>query len=165
MYCGRERRRSGWTEVVFDPCHPNISLTEAFSNFESLTTFALLIEIYQPWKFKNFLMRCCRKAPEKGILLECRLCECVTLFFISKRKETKNKCAVWWSVKSYQKCLNILYNALVVMPQNKLKALIGNALTLDFIKFSGTRRFLLSSIKEIIYIFDESSNFIDSKYI
>jgi hypothetical protein len=35
-------------EAFFGPCGPHISLKKAFGNFESMKTFALLIEIYLP---------------------------------------------------------------------------------------------------------------------
>ncbi len=40
--------------VIFGPCYSNISQKEASGNFESMTAFALLIEIYLTWKFHKF---------------------------------------------------------------------------------------------------------------
>jgi hypothetical protein len=45
--------------------HPKPCL-ELQKNFESLTTFAPLIEIYLPWNFQYFLMSCSLKVPKRG---------------------------------------------------------------------------------------------------
>jgi len=51
------------------------------------------------------------------------------------------------------------------MAQNKLKALFGNALTSDLMKFADTLHFPLPPMMEIKHASEASPNFLDSKYI
>jgi hypothetical protein len=51
------------------------------------------------------------------------------------------------------------------MAQNKLKALLGNALTSGLMKFADTLKFPLPPVMEIKYTSKASSNFVDSEYI
>jgi hypothetical protein len=53
----------------------------------------------------------------------------------------------------------------VVVTQNKLKALFGNALTSDLMKFSDAVRFLPQVMEQMKIISEESPNFADSEYI
>ncbi len=52
--------------VPFGSCDTKISQKEASENSESRTTFALLIEIYQPSKFHQFSFARSREIPERG---------------------------------------------------------------------------------------------------
>jgi hypothetical protein len=54
--------------VIFGPCNPNISQKEASGNFESRTTFALLIKIYLVWEFHTFSSSRSWETPKRGPL-------------------------------------------------------------------------------------------------
>jgi hypothetical protein len=59
--------RGGKLLVIFGPCNPNISQKEGSGNFESMTTFALLIEIYLAWEFHKFSPSRSWETSEKGV--------------------------------------------------------------------------------------------------
>jgi hypothetical protein len=52
--------------VIFGPCNSDISQKEASGNYESMTTFALLIEIYLVWEFHKFCPAVLEKPLETG---------------------------------------------------------------------------------------------------
>jgi hypothetical protein len=52
--------------VIFNPCDSQNSVKEASENFGSISTFALLIEIYVPWEFHKFLPSRFSETPERG---------------------------------------------------------------------------------------------------
>ncbi len=58
--------RGGKLLVIFGPCNLYISQKEASGNFESMTTFALLTEIYLAWEFHKFSPSRFRETSERG---------------------------------------------------------------------------------------------------
>jgi hypothetical protein len=63
-FCDWEREAI--RKVIFIPCDRCISYREAFGNFKSMSAFTLLIEIYLPCKFQNFLMSRCPETLQMG---------------------------------------------------------------------------------------------------
>ena len=60
------RRKRGKTFGVFGSWEPQNPLKEASDNFESMTSFALLIDIYLPWEFHKFSLSHSLERPERG---------------------------------------------------------------------------------------------------
>ena len=64
---------------IFSPCNRHISPKEVSKSFESITSFAPLIEIYWPWKFHKFSLNRSRENPER-------------------RGSSLGKCYHWWLI-------------------------------------------------------------------
>ncbi len=58
--------RGGKLLVTFELLWALYLQKEASGNFESETTFALVVEIYQPWKFRQFLLSRSWETSERG---------------------------------------------------------------------------------------------------